>query len=48
MNGIRLLLDHAEARALGWALLHFVWQGTLVGGLAGLVIHAVTEAARAA
>ena len=26
------------AQAIGWALLHFIWQGTLVAGLTGLLL----------
>ncbi len=31
--------DHPLVRALGWALLHFVWQGALLAGLAALAMH---------
>ncbi len=31
--------DHPLVRALGWALLHFVWQGALLAGLAALAMR---------
>ena len=31
MNGIETLIDQPVLQALGWALLHFVWQGLLIG-----------------
>jgi len=31
MSAIEQLLREPAAQAVGWALLHFVWQGTLVG-----------------
>ncbi len=31
--------EHPVVRALGWALLHFVWQGALLAGLAALAMH---------
>jgi beta-lactamase regulating signal transducer with metallopeptidase domain len=38
VNGIDALLDHPAVRALGWALVHFVWQGAIVAALlAGLL-----------
>ena len=32
---IATAVDHPVARALGWALVQFVWQGALIGVLAG-------------
>lgn len=34
-------LDHPWAVALGWALVHSLWQGTLLGGLAWLALRAL-------
>ena len=31
MSAIDLLARQPVAQAIGWALLHFVWQGALVG-----------------
>lgn len=31
--------DHPAVRALGWALLHFVWQGAAIGGLAAVAMY---------
>ncbi|HEV2146927.1 MAG TPA: hypothetical protein VGR37_05975, partial [Longimicrobiaceae bacterium] len=39
MTGLALPAEHPAVRALGWALLHFVWQGALVAGLAALALH---------
>lgn len=30
MNALESMLAHPFAQALGWALLHFIWQGVLV------------------
>ena len=38
---------NAWAYALGWALLHFVWQGLLIGGITALVLHALRRASAA-
>jgi hypothetical protein len=37
MNGSQLLTG-AVAEALGWALLHLVWQATLVAGILAAVL----------
>ncbi|MBB4843287.1 D-alanyl-D-alanine endopeptidase (penicillin-binding protein 7) [Paucibacter oligotrophus] len=37
----------AWAYALGWALLHFLWQGLLVGGVTALLLHALRRASAA-
>ncbi|RQO55994.1 hypothetical protein DBR47_19225 [Paucibacter sp. KBW04] len=34
----------AWAYALGWALLHFLWQGLLIGGITALLLHALRRA----
>ena len=36
MNAVIALADHPYAQALAWALLHFLWQGALLG-LAAMV-----------
>ena len=38
MSGIEQLLQEPVAQAIGWALLHFVWQGALVGILAAIAL----------
>jgi len=30
--------------AIGWALLHFLWQGLLIGGITALLLHALRRA----
>ena len=39
------LLREPAIQALGWALLHFVWQGALVGALAALALRAFRNSA---
>lgn len=41
MTGIEQLLQEPLAQAIGWALLHFVWQGALVGALAAAALAAL-------
>lgn len=38
MSAIEQLLREPAAHAIGWALLHFIWQGTLVGALTALIL----------
>lgn len=38
-------LEHPVAEALGWALLHFVWQGALIAGLLAILMAAMKRAA---
>ena len=45
MNAIETLLPQSAAEVLGWALLHFVWQGALVGGLTALALAALRRSA---
>ncbi|MFH1604890.1 MAG: hypothetical protein ABIH03_13385, partial [Pseudomonadota bacterium] len=33
MNGLQSLLSHPAVMRLGWALVHFLWQGTAVATL---------------
>ena len=33
MNPIEMLLDRPVFQALGWTLIHFIWQGALIAGL---------------
>src|SRR5688572_18671029 len=37
-------LLNAVIPALGWSLLHFLWQGLLIGCLAALLLHALRNA----
>ena len=41
MNAIEPLLHQPAAQAVAWALLHFLWQGALVGVLTGIVLLAL-------
>lgn len=45
MTGIDTLLREPAIQAVGWALLHFVWQGSLVGVLAALALRALRNSA---
>ena len=38
------LLDTPLVQSIGWALLHFVWQGTVIGIAAALVLRALAGA----
>ena len=40
-----LLMDQPAAKAVGWALLHFVWQGALIGVLTAAVLRALRSSA---
>src|SRR5690348_5541318 len=37
MNAVRLLLRYPSTVALGWTLIHFIWQGAMIAALLGLV-----------
>jgi beta-lactamase regulating signal transducer with metallopeptidase domain len=45
MNATEALFHQPAALAVGWALLHFVWQGALVATLTGLVLLALRRSA---
>jgi hypothetical protein len=45
MSGIERLLGEPAAQAIGWALLHFIWQGMLVGGLTAIVLACLRRGA---
>jgi beta-lactamase regulating signal transducer with metallopeptidase domain len=45
MTAIEPLLQSPAARALAWALLHFVWQGTLVALVAAAALGALRRSA---
>lgn len=45
MIAIEPLVSQPAAQALGWALVHFVWQGTLVGVVAALVLASLRRSA---
>ena len=38
MTAIETLFREPAAQAIGWALLHFVWQGALIGILAAIAL----------
>jgi len=45
MTGIDAVLHQPAAQAVGWALLHFVWQGALIGALTALVLLTLRRSA---
>ena len=45
MSAIQSLLHQPAAQVMGWALLHFVWQGALVGGLTAIALAALRSSA---
>ena len=45
MSAIEDLLRQPAAQVMGWALLHFVWQGALVGGLTAIALAALRKSA---
>jgi beta-lactamase regulating signal transducer with metallopeptidase domain len=45
MTEIDVLLDQPAMQAVGWALLHFVWQGTVIGVLTALALLALRRSA---
>ncbi len=45
MSAIEHLLREPAARVLGWALLHFVWQGVLIFGFTALVLGGLRRSA---
>src|SRR6266480_2331767 len=45
MSAIEHLLREPAAQAIGWALLHFIWQGTLVAALTGIVLACLRNGA---
>ena len=45
MNATEALFHQPAAQAVGWALLHFVWQGALVAAVTGAVLAALRRSA---
>jgi beta-lactamase regulating signal transducer with metallopeptidase domain len=45
MTGIDALLHQPAAQAVGWALLHFVWQGTVIAIFTALALLALRRSA---
>ena len=45
MSAIEHLLRQPAAQVLGWTLLHFVWQGALVGGFTALALAGLRRSA---
>ncbi|MFL6278864.1 MAG: M56 family metallopeptidase [Vicinamibacterales bacterium] len=45
MSAIDHLLREPAAQAIGWALLHFIWQGTLVAGLTAIALACLRNGA---
>jgi beta-lactamase regulating signal transducer with metallopeptidase domain len=46
MTAIGALLEHPDAQALAWALVHFFWQGAVIGTAAWMVCRFVPLSAR--
>ena len=38
MSAMQILLGSSLVETIGWVLVHFAWQGTLVGGLVGVAL----------
>lgn len=38
------LLDMPLVQSIGWALVHFIWQGTVIGAVTALTLRAIAEA----
>jgi len=45
MTAVEMLLHQPVAQAIGWALVHFVWQGTLIAVVTGLLLAALRRSA---
>ena len=45
MTAIEPLLRQPAVQAVGWALLQFVWQGTLIAALTALALAALRRSA---
>jgi len=45
MSAIDQLLREPAAQAVGWALLHFIWQGTLLAALTAIVLAGLRKSA---
>jgi beta-lactamase regulating signal transducer with metallopeptidase domain len=45
MSAIDTLLRQPAAQVMGWALLHFIWQGALIGALAAVALAALRRSA---
>jgi beta-lactamase regulating signal transducer with metallopeptidase domain len=45
MSVVETLLSRPAAQAIGWALLHFVWQGALIGILTSVVLTLLRRSA---
>src|SRR4051794_1183555 len=45
MSAIEPLLQEPVAQAIGWALIHFIWQGALIAALAAIALFALRRSA---
>ena len=45
MTGIDTIVGEPVVQAVGWALLHFVWQGTLIAAIAAAALRALRHSA---
>ena len=44
MHAIQILLNRPEVEQLGWVLLHFFWQGTLIAALCAIAFATLRRA----
>jgi beta-lactamase regulating signal transducer with metallopeptidase domain len=45
MNGIETIVGEPAVQAIGWALLHFIWQGALIAAIAAVTLRALRPGA---
>ena len=45
VTGIEKLIDVPLVEAIGWALLHFIWQGALVGAITAITLRLLRRSA---
>jgi beta-lactamase regulating signal transducer with metallopeptidase domain len=45
VNAVAAIAHHPEAQAIGWALLHFVWQGAVIGAISALILRLLRNTA---
>ncbi|HET7650805.1 MAG TPA: M56 family metallopeptidase [Gammaproteobacteria bacterium] len=48
MNSIAAIIDSPFFQALGWALIHFIWQGACAGAIYAILRHALRSSSPAA
>src|SRR5687768_14189753 len=45
MTAVEMLLNQPVAQAIGWALVHFVWQGALIAAVTSLLLASLRRSA---